>query len=359
MKYPARVFGIIILGLALAFPAQAALLGSADGSDISSATSTLPVGVYTINQGAPTSLNTTLTGTTTSLVRRYSNKFYFTSAAGLQRQAGGGTTSTTVRSGKNLNLIASRGDLLVVGSPKMSFVYDLKQGKATAFKPTVGAVASADLSGDGKVLVVIAKNAKGKSKLFLSQGNAATVKEFSLPKGASSCTEVSVSPAGTLAALQCVFDTTVAVVIVNVNGQTVGAMNKKTIATFSPVTADWLNGTNLLVGGLSLNPVTLLKEEYRSYAVKGGKVVSTEKLAIDNSALIPAGATLSTPAQILRLPKSKFYYAYLSLAVSTVDPTHSALSTVVGLYDLATDTNTVLVNDGRYNTLTEAPTVRQ
>lgn len=356
MKPPALLLGTVVLGLTVGFPAYAALLGSADGSDLSSGTTTLPFAMYYLNQAAPTTLNTTITGNNTTLVRRYNNRFYYSSSSGLQRIAVGGTTPKMVKSANNLKLVASKGDLLVVSSTTSSFVFDLKKGKSTSFKPRVKSIGSADLTSDGKVLVMLAKNSKGVSKLFLSQGNASTVKEFALPKGASSCTEVSIASNGKLAAAQCVYDATIAVVIINLNGQTVGATNKKVVSTFAPTTAEWVNDTTLVAGGLSSNPATLLKEEYHSYTIRSGKVVSTKKLEIDNSGLIPAGATISVPSQILRISKTKFYYALLSVAASAVNPANSSVTSIVGMYDFTTKGNTTLVADGKYNLLTEAPT---
>jgi hypothetical protein len=356
MKHPAFLLGMVALGLTLAFPAYATLLGSTDGSNLSSDTSALPIAMYTFNQGAPSSLNTTITGINTSLIRKYSNKFFYTDASGLERLPVGGTTPVTVKGGKSLELLASRGDLLVVSSASGSFTYDMKKGKASTFKPKVQAITSADLSSDGKILVMIAKNAKGMPKLFLSQGNASTVKEFPLPKGATSCTEISIEPRGKLAAVQCLYNTTSAIVIVTINGQTVGAMNKKIASALSPTTTEWMSDTTLIVGGISLNPATMLKEEYRSYTIKSGKVASTKNLAIDNSALIPAGATLSVPAQLLRISKTKFYYAFLSIAPSSIDPANSSVTSVIGMYDFTTKTNTNFVVDGMFSLLTEAPT---
>lgn len=344
----------IVFGVLFASSAQAALLGSINAPDLPANAALVSAKVYSMLQATPTTLETTVGISTTSVVK-YGSQLIFTDTTGLRKQAVGSSTMTTLKAGANFAQIVGEGATVVVSSPAGSFTYDLKRGKASSFKPKVKSIASADLAQGGRVLAMIAKNSQGKSRLFLSQGNPSTVKEFPLPTGGSSCAEISLSPSGALAAVQCIFNGKTGIAIINLNGQTVGATTKKTLPTFSPTTSEWLSESLLVVGGLA---VPTAAEQYRAYTVKSGKVTQTTTLTIDNTARIPAGATISAPAQLLRISKTKFYYSFLSLGPSQVDPNNSAVSAVIGMYDTATDAHTVLVNDGMFNLLLEAPTTQ-
>ena len=311
-----------------------------------------------------TSLNTALSSNDPMAIR-YGNYIFYTDRVGLRRAIVGTTTVKTLRSSTVLNIVASRKQWLIVSNNKVSgsaagsFVYDMKAKKFTALKPIVGQIYAADLSDDGKVAVISGKDTKGKNKLWLSQGNIATVKSFTLPNKAQTCLGVSVSPKGTMVTLLCQYSTGFSrMITLPINGQTFGTAQVKFVSTFAPFTIEMLNEQRLIVGGVNIdtaqaNPFVPVYKYYRLNSQ--GKFSGGSALAIDTTSYAPAGETgiISAPYQIRRVAVDRFFYE--QFVFGTLADSSTIYKGAIGYYNLTTNHQTDWLTDSLFNYLTEEP----
>ena len=344
----------------VALPAQAALLGSLDTSNLSDLSTAEPTNMHTLNPSGVTSLNTSIVDNGTVVVKR-NNFFYFTDSKGLRRQKQGSTTPKTVRSGSKFSLITKQNDMLVVsnsaikGKSAGSFLYDLTPGTVQRFQPVVGQIINADLARSGRTVAMIAKNAAGKNKVWLSQDSTARLREFSLPTGAKQCTDIALSPHGKTLSMVCNFKSGNGIVVTMINQQTIGKFYRSLRTDFSPLAIDWLTNSTLVASGYGpRTPNRALNPAYRRYTIANGRVKTSAALAIDDSAYAPAGTTIVSPNQIQHYSNTQFFYDYTYLGTQPSDATKLLFGSVIGYFDLGRNTNTVVVNDGQLNVLTEA-----
>lgn len=351
----------IVIGLTVALPSRAALLGSiTDGLTDPNAS----IVMQTITPSALTSLNTILSEDAKGLIIRSGSSLYFATAArGLRRQTIGGATATKVLTGTDFNVVARRGRYLVVGderdNPKaQSFIYDLQRKTSTMFKPVIRKIIDAEFSQDAKVLALLAQDANKKTKLFLSQGNPTTVKGFNLPQSATACDDLALSPNGKYLAVHCDFGSAGSgLATVKINGQTLGSSSRKISPTLLQTAMTWLTDNQLMVGGsdqggtdASLNP----PKRFKLYTVQHTKVAKVETLAVDLSTIEPPGTTVAALFQLLRTANNQFLYVIESFGTSPSDGSTPFLVSAVGVYDVTARLNTVLLNDDRFNFLSES-----
>lgn len=344
-----------------AVPANAALLGSFDiVNALANPSVVQTVNMFDLKPTSITSLNTPIDDNDLSVIR-YKNALYFVDTNGIRKQTIGSSTASTLRSGSAFEQKAGDGQFLLINntSTKRSFIYNVEKKKTLTFTPRVGLVTAADFALDGRVMVMVAKNLSGKLKVFISQGAPNTVRQYDLPTGMKDCSNVAVSPKGTKAALLC--EKTFGgeyVVTMNIDGQTLGRMYRKTSSTFLAHSLVWLTERKLVVGGYnSTDPNNLFHVAYKMFVVNSnGAISSTQLLSANPDLLNPSPTTvLGIDSQLQRYSSSAFYYTYSFLGTDAVDTAKSYFGASIGFFDTASNTDRILVADEKYNVLTEQP----
>lgn len=145
-------------------------------------------------------------------ILRSGNALYYTNRHGIQKHVIGQPLPTLVYRGASLNAANHFRSTFIIqqnkvgARPEGSFLYNVATRKKTVLTPAVVEITATSFSRDGKLLAVLGKNKARKQKLFLSGSSLANLIEFDLPRYATSCSEVSVSPLGTAVHVGCTFD---------------------------------------------------------------------------------------------------------------------------------------------------------
>lgn len=344
-----------------AVPANATLLGSFDFANaIANPSVVQTFKMFDLKPTSVTSLNTPIDDNDFSVIR-YKNALYFVDTNGIRKQNVGSSTATTLRAGSAFEQKAGDGQFLLINntSTKRSFVYNVEKKKTLTFIPRVGLVTAADFALNGRVMVMVAKNLSGKLKVFVSQGAPNTVRQYDLPTGMKDCSNVAISPKGTKAALLCKkFFGGDYVVTMNIDGQTLGRMYRKTSSAFLAHSLVWLTERKLVVGGYNATELdNLFHVAYKMFGVNSkGAITSTQLLSANPDALNPSPPTvLGIDKQLQRYSSSAFYYAYGFLGTDALDTAKTYFGASIGYFDTASNTDRIVIADEKYNILTEQP----
>lgn len=294
--------------------------------------------------GTKTDLATTVT--TDGSAIHSGNAIYVTNSKGFQKQTVGTSTVTTIRSGATFELKERQGTTLVVSNTKKSgkgsFVYTTGTDKITNFSPTVRAITAASLVKDGTFLAMIAKNGDGKQKLFLSGASLAKLKEYPLPKYATSCAGLVLSPNKKMVFAGCAF---------NVPGKPKGQRGyallavkngklseKRTVNNKTVQYAAWLSNTQLI----TIQSDTSSWFTFTSNTVSANTITGTKTIGSTYYPEINGSTVIAVPFQVIRASAEKFWYAYMYFAI---DNTSVPAGTFLGIYDSAANKDSLLLND--------------
>lgn len=297
-----------------------------------------------VADGTITDLGTTVTSDGSAL--HIGNTIYITNAKGFQKQTVGATTATTIRSGSTLELKDRQDKTIVVSNSakggKGSFVYNSETEKVTHFSPTVRAIKAASLVKSGTFLAMIAKNGEGKQKLFLSGASLTKVAEHPLPKYATSCAGIVLSPNKKTAFVGCTF---------NVPGKAKGQhgyalltiangkiTEKRTVNTQTVQYAAWLSNTRLITIQVTTDGMSTVYYN----TVSGNKILTATPIGSAYYTDINSQTVLAMPFQIIRAASDTFWYSYMYFAV---DDLSKPAGTFLGLYDIALSADSLLLND--------------
>lgn len=302
--------------------------------------------------GTVTDLATTVT--TDGSAVHVGNALYFTNSTGLYKQLVGATTATTIRSGANFVLKERQNNTLVVSNKattgKGSFVYNVETGTMKYFSSMVREIKAASLVKGGAAVALLAKNGNGKQKIFLSGGLLANVDEYPLPKYATSCAGIVLSPNKKMLFVGCAY---------NVPGKTKGRRGYSLLAVDANGTmtekrtmndqtvgyATWLSNTRLITIASSTGGYSTLYDN----TVGANRIASTATIGSAFTTVIGAHSVLAVPFQIIRNSSTAFWYSYLWIDVNDT----TAMGTFLGVYDVAAPSDQVLLNDATFTYYTD------
>jgi hypothetical protein len=341
--------------------AHAVLVGTADVSSLFT-----PEGLATLLQGNATMAlgdisKTTYTDLKTSLapygeVVRWKSKLYYANSKGIQRQEIGAATSTLLKGGSMLNVVAHAGSTLVVERQAIesqkagSFFYSLSDRKSSTFSPAIGDIISADFSDDGSIMMMIAKNSAGKQKLYVSKNKSQKLKEYSLPKYATECSFLTLSPKGARVHLGCLFSipnntpNQYGSVLLTFRNDAFGAA-KRWVSNVLLVASTWLSESRLVTieADYTTQAITL-----NSVSISGTTVKKKTTLLTGTTSLTDTELIADTPASLVRDSASTFFYTDMHLHMRNDSPTME-LTSAVWRYDLSAKTATMVLENGLFN----------
>lgn len=302
--------------------------------------------------GTMTDLGTTVASDGSAL--HIGSTIYITNAKGFQKQTVGATTATTIRSGSTLELKERQDKTIVVSNSakggKGSFVYNSEKGKVTHFSPTIREIKAASLVKNGTFLAMIAKNGAGKQKLFLSGASLTKLVEHPLPKYATSCAGIVLSPNKKTAFVGCSF---------NVPGKAKGQhgyallaiangkiTEKRTVDKQTVQYAAWLSNTHLITIQVATDGMSTVSHS----TVSGNKILTTTPIGSAYYTDINDQTVLAMPFQIIRAAADKFWYSYMYF---DVDDLTKPAGTFLGLYDIALSADSLLLDDSTFTYFTD------
>lgn len=360
----------ILLGMFLFVqPASAAFLSSVDYVGWLAAPENIPSAtLWDLQPNSLTDLNTPFSMANSGMnVLRRGSAIYYTTEAGIVKQGIGQAETRVLRDGTGYEFVVGQGTKMLINNTPYNrpFIFDIFTKKARSLKPRMKAVHNADFANGGKTLAILANNMKDVQKLFVSQGDPATTQQIDLPTGATKCTKVALSPDGTRISLICEWSIAgvgadTSVFTANVNGQTVSNFRRKTIDTLTPISIGWTSNARLIVMGYEPESLEQLLDisVYEYIVDRRAKVVNSTRL-IDNMVaenyFDGQPSVFFTPQHIERNGRAGFYYTIAYLGGDEVDTSKAYWGTLVGYYNFATDTDTLLIHDLYYNVLATKP----
>ena len=281
--------------------------------------------------------------------------YYFTNANGLQKQEAASAVTTTVKKGTKLSTAAKQGSIMAISNAAKngtSFIYDGAKHKALAFSMSVGTIASASFAKNGSVVALIAKSGSGKSKIFLSQGTVNSLKEFALPKYATTCGVVTLSTDAKQLFVACKFNVPnkpkgqFGFVVMPVSGGKLGN-EQRTVDNKEVNSAQWLSASKLITIENDANQNGTLTERVAT----NGKVLSSLVIGQDLQMTLAGEDAIATPWEIVAsADKNTLYYSF---SVYTLTDTPS-YATFIGKYDTSSNVDAILLNDGTYKGMAES-----
>ena len=350
----------IIAVFCLAQSAQAITVGTVPADQIDEAMNnpsgnqdlTLSLSDIAAN-GSVTSLGTSVISDGSAI--HIGNVIYMTNSIGFQKQTVGSATATTIRKGGTFELKERQNNTMVVSNSakggKGSFVYNGATKKLTNFSPTVRAITAASLVKGGSALAMIAKNGQGKQKIFLSRASLAKVVEYPLPKYATSCAGIVLSPNTKMAFVGCAF---------NVPGKPKGQhgyallaiskgkiSEKRTVSNQTVQYAAWLSNTHLITIQAGEDGTSTFLDN----TVSANKIASSKTLGSAYFTVINDRSVLAMPFQVIRATADAFWYSYIYF--NTDEALTIPDGIFLGLYDRALSADSVLLNDYTFTYFTD------
>ncbi len=339
---------IIATVLAAAFlvgpTARAAIVGELDQDNLSQALNkqNSTVNLFNLSGTTLTDLATAVVSND-GLVTVKNNIAYYTNDNGFFKQTVGTATPTAIKSGAKLKLMAAQGNTMVVSNGAgSSFLYNVSKGTKKSLSPKVKEIVSASLTTNEKHLALIAKNAKGKQRLFIAHGTLPRLTELDLPPGAKSCSVIALSENGQTVYAGCTFSNkrqgyAVAVLDgVNIKG------NSRKIDGQQVLEAAWLNKSKLVTMTQDSQNIVSIKE----LIVANGKVLNTKVIG---KTLLVDENTVAFPMSFLRSSSDAILYNFI-IAASDGTP----VGTTLGSYNTKTSTDQNIYNGTRFLFLMQA-----
>lgn len=302
--------------------------------------------------GTLTDLATTATSDGSAI--HIGDVIYVTNSQGFQKQTVGASTATTIRSGSALEMKDRMNNKIIVSNSKKSgkgsFVYTATTGAIKNFSPTVREIKAASFAEDGTALAMIAKNGEGKQKVFLSGASLMKVVEHPLPKYATSCSGIVLSPNKKMVFVGCTFN-----VPNKTKGQRGYAMlaigksgkitEKRSVKNQTIQYASWLSDTHLV----TVESVSGGYNTFYDNTVGANTIASTKSIGGAYTTEINSQSVFAIPFQVIRNSSTKFWYSYLYVNLSDA----SLMGTFLGLYDIAASVDSLLLNDGTFTYFTD------
>ncbi|MFH0829078.1 MAG: hypothetical protein V1907_02770 [Candidatus Kerfeldbacteria bacterium] len=195
----------VVVGLCAYTTVEASIVMS---TDISAPGGLTPSTFSELKGTTFTDLNMSMMDFTSNLVFKRGNALIYTSSEGIVKQTIGASTVSVLKKASSVYLVNTRGPQLVISNNATtkntgSYIYNVDAKKSKLFTLKVTDVIQARFSPNGKWVALLGKNAKGKSRLFVSTTSIEKLREYQLPKGTTKCVSMAISPDSATLALVC------------------------------------------------------------------------------------------------------------------------------------------------------------
>jgi hypothetical protein len=339
----------LVVFFAVATTAQAAIVGTVPSAQVTDmmAGKTNSYELFSLKEKTLSTLGTTIQQTNGSRVWLVGKTVYYSFTDGLYAQDLGSTATKKIRAQNSLEgeLFLGKNWLISNKGTGESFFYNIQTKKITKFTPAIKTIAAADATNDKSTVIMVAKNSKGKQKLFLSTSATNRVAEFSLPSRAKSCDGLSFAPQGKTVIVACTF--TVPGKTTTLDGYAIYTRSGNTLKLVTTSIKDnsiggivWLDDQRaIVISGMSSGAI-----EVHKWTIAKGKITGDEKL-LSSGTSDTTGETISfSPFQLIRWTKNKFYYNMLYVYASNPD----VYLTFIGAYDVTTHQTEVIVDNTNF-----------
>lgn len=311
--------------------------------------------LYRIAKNAVSNLQTSLKMWNGYVLQRGST-IYFTDSTGIRKQAIGASSSSLLKGGKEYIAVRHTSDKLIVQKAKTSqqkagsFVYSVKTGSVKAFQPTLGTLTSSDITSDEKRIAILSKNAEGKEKIFLSEDEALTkLKGNKLPRYATSCSFVSISPSGAYLQVGCTFDEPNKtkgrkgwVLLGRKSDNTLSEL-QRSVTNTTLIISRWLSETRLV--SVAENGTTKIAQLVESI-LNNGRVVAKTTLATGSATTIDDGVVTAGPLLVTKISATEFLSNTLTASLSL--STGISFTGAITYYNRSAKTSSTVVDDGKF-----------
>lgn len=315
MKYITFVTISLVALLGFARHADAALMGVIRPEDAMSNAKNIQAELFDLTNGTYTDLKTTIAKLGGS-ASRYKDTVYFSNGQGLFKQKIGAFQPTRLRQQGYLTAFGLAGKWWVIANEaskgnRNSFLVDVTSKAIKPFSPAIHDVVTISVSADSKRLLIVAHNTQGKQKLFLSTGNLWTLREISLPAGATACAFADLNTNATAGIADCTYPTAKnksrhGLVAFTVAGNTITA-GKPSITTATIQSEDWTDPTHWVDIETSAKNVTTVQSRTVSRRTFG----KPQQIVRQYTTTISGVDYASIPMQVRRLTADKFYIVML------------------------------------------------
>jgi hypothetical protein len=346
---PLPIILSLVTFFALATTAQAAIVGTVPNAEVLDmmAGKANSYELYSLKDKTLTTLGTTIQQTNGSRVWLVGKTVYYSFTDGLYAQTLGSTATKKIKAQASLEgqLFVGKEWLISNKGTGESFFYNVQNKKITKFTPAIKTIAAADVTNDKSTVIMVAKNSKGKQKIFLSTSATNKVAEFPLPTRAKSCGGLSFAPQGKTVIVGCTF--TVPGKTTTVDGFAIYTRSGKTLKLVTTSMKDnsiggivWLDDQRAVV----ISSMSSGLIEVHMWTVAKGKIATDKKL-LSSGTTESAGETISySPLQLIRWTKDKFYYNMLYVTASNPD----TYLTFFSSYDVSADTTEVIADNSNF-----------
>lgn len=346
---PLPIFLSLVAVFAMATTAQAAIVGTVPSAEVLDmmAGKTNSYELFSLKDKTLSTLGTTIKQTNGSRVWLVGKTVYYSFTDGLYAKDLGSAPAKKIKTQASLDgqLFLGKNWLISNKGTGESFFYNIQTKKITKFTPAIKTIAAADATNDKSTVIMVAKNSKGKQKIFLSTSATNKVAEFPLPTRAKSCDGLSFAPQGKTIIVGCTF--TVPGKTTTLDGFAIYTRSGKTLKLVTTSMKDnsiggiiWLDDQRaIVISSMSSGAI-----EVHKWTIAKGKI-SGDAILLKNGTTDSTGETISfSPFQLIKWTKNKFYYNMLYIMASNPDE----YLTFLGAYDVTTNTTEVIADNTNF-----------
>lgn len=351
MKKTWLAIGLITAGLSFGWPASALLVGDLTGTEPDDLLYTVGADVHPTLSRANGIVITDLATqiTTDGGADEYGGWLYYTNSTGFWKQKIGTTVPIKIQNSSKVRLIDMWDKWAVVSDSGTggSYLYSAQTGARWKFTPKIKEISSVTITARGSKLkfAILGKNGAGKQKLFFSdQDPRHLVTEVPLPRYAKSCESMEMSPDNSMIFIGCTFR--LPGKSSNERGYVFAELNrtslrnaKRIITDRSYVDIEWLGNSKLATIEVDAGN----NEDLIIRTIQNKRIASSELFSTTSPLVYNNRNGWISPFDVEPLGNDFYYTLYTGF---TDNQAPYAGPTVLGLYLSATDSSTIISDNG-------------